>query len=204
MIADLDAVAAGAAAWLRIAKSGRRCFDDWLDVARALLVGRTEALKAAGTNAPVGSRYNAAIGLWLHDNGLGGITSQERYRALLVLDNLPAIEQWRSGLSEARGRQLNHPGAVWSAWKQATATEPRRQCVRSAKAHGYGKAIHWPPDALRRAATAIREARSIDTFILARRALEAAVRNETDLLALLEPPRKKQSSVTTDTSIHSA
>jgi hypothetical protein len=40
---------------------------------------------------------------------------------------------------------------------------------------------------VRRAATAIREANSNDIFLLARRALEAAIRNESDLLALSPP-----------------
>jgi hypothetical protein len=48
----------------------------------------------------------------------------------------------------------------------------------------YGRAIHWPQDALKRAAAAIREASS-DTFVLARRALEAAIRSEAALLVLL-------------------
>jgi hypothetical protein len=45
--------------------------------------------------------------------------------------------------------------------------------------------IYWPSDAVLRAATAIREANSTDIFVLARRTLEAAIRNEADLLALL-------------------
>lgn len=56
---------------------------------------------------------------------------------------------------------------------------------------GYGRPICWPSDAVRRAATAIREANSPDTFMLASRALEFAIRNEADLIELLptmKPP----------------
>jgi hypothetical protein len=42
---------------------------------------------------------------------------------------------------------------------------------------------------LKRAAAAIREARSNDTVVLAKVALSAAIRNEVDLLELLPDPR---------------
>jgi hypothetical protein len=61
--------------------------------------------------------------------------------------------------------------------------------------------VYWPQAHLQRAATAIRDARSNDTVVIAKRCLEAAIRNETDLVALLDPehfwprpsgdPRKK-------------
>jgi hypothetical protein len=186
-----DAVAAGTAAWARITEHGRKCWGDWLDVARALVIGRTEALKAAGTNRAVGTRYNRAMGEWLRDNGLDGINNQERYRALLVLEKLPAIEAWREALDETQRRRFNHPNAVWFAWRRATKTDTkhRQLVVLSAKATaqkcGYGRAIHWPQDTLQRAANAIRETRSNDCITLAKAALQAAVRNESDLLALL-------------------
>ena len=195
-----DQVAAGRAAWHRLRERERTTWQDWTAVANALVIGRSAALKAAGTNRAVGSRYNTAMGSWLRKHGLDGITNQERYRALLVLENLPAISAWRDGLAEARRRSLNHPGAVWAAWRRATtsaATQPRQRVVKvttPTTPRGYGRAVHWPSDALRRAATAIREASSTDTFVLARRALEAAIRSEDDLLALL-PPAARRSSV---------
>jgi hypothetical protein len=185
-----DQVAAGRAAWARLTEHGRRCWDGWVAVARALVIGRTAALKTAQTNSPVGSRYNAAMGVWLQANGLDGISNQERYRALLILENLDAISAWRDGLSEDRRRTLNHPGATWHAWRRATtsaATRPRQRVVtkKATTTRGYGRAVHWPQETLRRAARAVRACRSIDSIILARAVLESAIRNETDLLALL-------------------
>ena len=49
-----------------------------------------------------------------------------------------------------------------------------------------GKAIHWPQEPIRRAASAMRESRSNDLLILARVALQAAIRSEDDLFALLK------------------
>jgi hypothetical protein len=37
-------------------------------------------------------------------DGLADVAAQERYRAMLVLENLAAIETWRDGLDEARRR----------------------------------------------------------------------------------------------------
>jgi hypothetical protein len=49
-----------------------------------------------------------------------------------------------------------------------------------------GKAIHWLQEPIRRAASAMRESRSNDLLILARVALQAAIRSEDDLFALLK------------------
>ncbi len=97
-----DMVAEGRQAWQRLRQ--RATWADWLAVGRALLISRTEALKAAGTNRCVGTRYIA--GDWLRQNGLDDIAAQERYRLMLILEHLPAIEQWRGGLPESEQRKF--------------------------------------------------------------------------------------------------
>jgi hypothetical protein len=57
-------------------------------------------------------------------------------------------------------------------------------------------------DAIRRAASAIREVYSTD--VMARRALEAAVRNEDDLLELLPPDTVTMSALPQRTDVVSA
>ena len=81
-------------AWPRISDRGRKSFDDSLQVGHALAIGRTEALRAAGTNSPVGSKFNKAIGTWLAANGLDGVTAPERHRIGLVIEHLTAITSW--------------------------------------------------------------------------------------------------------------
>jgi hypothetical protein len=44
----------------------------------ALVIGRQESMKAAGTNAPFGKKYAAAIVVWRQQNGFDGLTRQER------------------------------------------------------------------------------------------------------------------------------
>jgi len=59
-----DAIAVGRVASARLRDRDRATWADWLDVARAIAIGRTAALKVAGTNCPVGTRYNTAMRNW--------------------------------------------------------------------------------------------------------------------------------------------
>jgi hypothetical protein len=134
--------------------------------------------------------------------------AQERYRALLCMKNLPAIETWRAGLDEAQRRRLNHPGAVWAHWRRSLkADQPslhRQHVVSGTKPHRTCRPIYWPQDAIRRAATALRECRSNDIFTLARIALEAALRCESDLIDLLPSDAAAMSALTPDERTSSA
>jgi hypothetical protein len=88
-------------------------------------------------------------GQWLRNNGLDGITPQERYRVILCIENLTMVEQWRAGLEEAQRRRLNHPGAILTHWRRSIKAEsaaPTRQCVRGAKPHRSGMPIFWPQE----------------------------------------------------------
>jgi hypothetical protein len=47
--------------------------------------------------------------------------------------------------------------------------------------------VFWPGDYVKRAGAVMKESRSTDLFVLARIALEAAIRNESDLAELVRP-----------------
>jgi hypothetical protein len=144
------------------------------------------------------------------------MNSWERYRALLCLENLQAIESWRDILDEAQRRRLNHPNAIWTHWRRSISAEASRQrqhvvATVTAKAarRGSNIAIRWPGTMLKRAAAAIREARSNDTIVLAKAALSAAIRTEVDLLELLPDPtpakpapRSIREAATTPLEVH--
>ena len=194
-----DAVSDGVAAWSRIRERERASWADRVAVGRALIIGRAVSLGTAETNRPVGSRYNRAMGQWLREHDLADINNQERYRCLLVLENLPAISAWRDGLDEAKRRRLNHPNAIWAHWRQSTKPAAPRQKVAedaspsqmvyaAAEAARRGKAIYRSQAALRRAHQAMLDAGSNDLLVLARKALESAIRNEADLVELLGLP----------------
>jgi hypothetical protein len=190
-----DVIGEAREAWSRIKGSARKNWDDWLAVGRALVVGRTEALKSAGTNRPVGTRYNRAMSEWLILNGLD-ISTSERYNILQIIEHFPSIEAWRNGLTAEQQRRYNSPSCVLNYWKRATkaATAPRHmaEARRATRKAANGRPVFWSQDALRRAVDAMRESRSTDWLILAKRALEAAVRDQEDVAALIDEPRPRK------------
>jgi hypothetical protein len=169
-----DAVAEGRSAWQRLCERERKSWSDWLLVGHASIAGRAEAMQQVKANRPLGSKYNRLFGEWLRENGFDSISNQARYRLVLVLEHPPEIEAWRESLDDVQRGRLNHPSAVWFAWKRATKAEaatPHRQHVvlRAApkpKKTGNGRPIHWNGDAIKRAAIAIREAYSTDFYVL--------------------------------------
>jgi hypothetical protein len=202
-----DTISEGVAAWSRIRECSRKSFDDWIAVAQALAVGRSQAMQEARANRPIGTSYVRAFGSWKRDCGFSDISPQETYRGLQVLEHLSEIRQWRDSLPESHRRRMNSPSACWHSWKRATKVEtgtPTRRCVKGTKPKGNGHAIHWNGDAIRRAASAIRETYSTDFFITARRALEAAVRNQADLVELLPPNTVAMSALPRRTDVVSA
>jgi hypothetical protein len=193
MTAHDDVVAAGAAAWVRLRDRQRLSWVDWVQVGLALQIGPSEALKAAGTNAPFGKVYTKFMTGWLRANGFDDINQQVRYRLLQCIENIIAIEKWRSGLDEQSRRKYNHPDSVWANWRRSTSITPSRcadprprpQFTGKAVNGSYHRPVHFGQDVIRRAGQAMREAWSNDVYKLAAVALHAAIRNEGDLLALL-------------------
>jgi hypothetical protein len=131
--------------------------------------------------------------------------AQERSRALLCMKNLPAIETWRAGLDEAQRRRLNHPGAVWVHWRRSLKVDqPSRIASMSLAARSCTGPAGRSTDRKMRSGeppTALRECRSNDTFTLARIALEAALRSESDLIDLLPSDAAAMSALTRRTHV---
>jgi hypothetical protein len=182
-----DQIAAARDAWVRICRRGQTTFDDWVLIGRAVAIGRAECLKIAGSNRPFGKKYTAAMGLWLANAGLDGIHQQERYWALKIVDNIAEIEAWRATLDDAGRRHFNHPQSIWTHWRRSLGAERSKPPPREQRRPRSGRAIFWGQDHIRRAAHAMRESRSSDYFVLARVALQAAIRTESDIEALLSP-----------------
>jgi hypothetical protein len=203
MTATNDPISDGRAAWQRIKTNSRTAWSDWVLIARCLEVARCEVLKIALTSSPVGSRYNAEMGRWLREHDLADVPAQTRYRCLQILKNLPAIEAWRESLSDTHRRRFNHPNCVWNHWQKsmikpnegAPARSGHQDVVQkvseaAAAARKGLRPVYWNQSAVRRSHEAMLASRSSDLLVLARLALEAAIRTEADLLALLEdrPP----------------
>jgi hypothetical protein len=81
----------------------------------------------------------------------------------------------------------------------------RQHVGNDTKPHrAYWRPIHLPQEMLRRAAAAIRESRSNDCVVLAKAALQAAIRNESDLGELLAPGAGAMSALIQKADIVSA
>ena len=193
MTDPVDDVAAGRAAWARL-RGDRKSWTDWLFVGRALQIGKGEAMKAAKTNRAVGTTYNRLMAQWLRENGLDGITAQERYRLQRILENLTEVGTWRNGLDDATRRRLNHPNSIWSHFRrrkteaERSAPAVRDHVVKPAMPHKNGaRPVYWPQHCVRAAHEAMLKSKSSDLLVLARVALEAAIRSENDLIELLSP-----------------
>jgi hypothetical protein len=198
MTEPVDGIAAGRAAWERIKGRDRATWGDWIDVARSLAIGRAETMKAANTNRPVGTTYNRLMGQWLKQHSLDDVGTQERYRALLILENLAEIETWRAGLDEAKRRAWNHPNSVWSHFRRRKQETDRAApaCKNFVKAsmqsHKNGaRPLYWPQHCVRAAHEAMLKSRSHDLLVLARVALEAAIPSADVLIDLLNEAKQQ-------------
>ena len=196
-----DDVAAGRAAWERIKSLSKPLFEDWMAIGRALIVGRAACMAAAKSNGPHGGPYNRLIRLWLDDNGLGDIDSHERTNAIHMIEHEVEIKVWRDGLSDVARRRANHPHTIIAHWRansspQKAGPKPEKRPYNGGashtRTHAMGRPVQWPQDVIRRAATALREAKSNDLFVVARAALDAAIRGEGDLAELHSEPKKRE------------
>jgi hypothetical protein len=186
---DSGTIEAGRAAWARL-RGDRKSWTDWLAVARAIEIGKAEVMKAAKTNRAVGTTYNRLMGEWLCNQGLEGVTASERFRLLKILEHLTEIGSWRNSLDEGKRRALNHPSSIWSHWRRSlkpAPSPPRQHLTERATSARQVRGVFWPQDALRRAHQAMLKSKSSDLLVLARAALESAIRCEADLVELLDP-----------------
>ena len=98
----------------------RRRWEDFMIIAEALDVGRTDVMRDLHTNQPTGRRYEKAMGEWLVANGFKEIDKGARCRLLECLRHREQIERWRTLLTDSERFKLNHPDAVLRRWKAAT------------------------------------------------------------------------------------
>jgi hypothetical protein len=98
----------------------RRSYEDWLLIADALQVGRTEVMRAVHTNKPTGGRYERAMGEWLFARSFHLIDKCTRNHLLECLQHRVEIAKWRACLTEAERFSFNHPTTVLRKWQAAT------------------------------------------------------------------------------------
>jgi hypothetical protein len=120
----------GQEAWQRHIQKGDATWNDWMAIGDALLIGRQDAMAAAETNQPIGSRYNSKFGSWLARHHFDNIDKGDRSHLIEVIDNRPAIEAWRATLTLTVRLRLSHPSSVLRKWKSGTEGNERKPTLR--------------------------------------------------------------------------
>src|SRR4029077_12347222 len=85
-------------AWARIKRTERRLFTDYIVVGEGLVAGRQWAMRVARTDRPEGAAYQAAFGEFLQRYGVHDLDKSDRKRLFDIIDELPAITEWRNAL----------------------------------------------------------------------------------------------------------
>jgi hypothetical protein len=91
-----------------------------LTVGEGLLAGRQWAMRQAGTNKPEGKGYVTAFAEWLKRYKLDDMDKSDRAKLLQLMEERPAVEEWRASLTDHERRSLNNPVMVWRKWTAAT------------------------------------------------------------------------------------
>jgi hypothetical protein len=134
-----DVVARGQEAWRRLHQE--HSWADWVAVGDAIRYGRHLAMLEARTNEPSGPRYQAAFAEWLIAKGFDTIDKATRSRLFDCLKHRIEIETWRETLPLNKRLQLNHPNAVWRAWRKSTISGTETVVARPSPTAKYKEEI---------------------------------------------------------------
>ena len=134
-----EIINAARAAWRHLKSDDKTDFQYWLKIGAALKLGREECLRTAGTNRPSGKRYAKTMNEWLKREHLGDIDQGDRSRLLELMDNLPAISEWRETLTQTERLRLNHPSSVLRKWQKATQRPEPRTNAQSQRTRGRAR-----------------------------------------------------------------
>src|SRR5262249_39686112 len=123
-------------------KAQSRMWSEWMIIGEGLLEGRRWAMQQAGTNRPEGKGYVTAFAEWLKRFRVDDMDKSDRAKLLQLMEERPAVEEWRATLTDDERRNLNNPIIVWRKWTAATRvkkSKPRSAGV-SATEHGRARA----------------------------------------------------------------
>jgi len=120
-------------AWDRIKRSHTKLWGEWMVVGEGLIEGRRWAMQQAGVQAPEGKGYTLAFGEYLKRYRLDDMDKSDRAKLLQLMEERPAIEEWRATLPTNQRRDLNNPTLVWRKWQADTK-------VKKPKPKGQGDA----------------------------------------------------------------
>jgi hypothetical protein len=129
--------------WGRVKKAQARMWGDWMTIGEGLLAGRQWAMHQASTNKPEGKGFIMAYSEWLKRFKVDDMDKSDRAKLLQIMEERPAVEEWRASLTLHERLRCNNPTVAWRKWTAATRVKkpkPRSAGV-SATEHGRARAI---------------------------------------------------------------
>ena len=78
---------------------------------------RATAMELAGKSEPSGKAYTVHFSHWLQEHHFHDIDKADRAKLMQMIEKLPELEDWRGTLAATTRQRLNHPSALWRAWK---------------------------------------------------------------------------------------
>jgi hypothetical protein len=103
-----------------IKRAQARMWGDWMTIGEGLMEGRNWAMQVAGANRPEGKGYVTAYAEWLKRYKVDDMDKSDRAKLLQLMEERPAVEEWRATLTDHERRNLNNPVVVWRKWTAAT------------------------------------------------------------------------------------
>jgi hypothetical protein len=130
------------AAWSRVKKAETRMWGEWMTIGEGLMEGRRWAMHQAGTNKPEGKGFVMAYSEWLHRYKVDDMDKSDRAKLLQLMEERPAVEEWRMTLTDPERRRLNNPIIVWRKWTAATRVKKPKPRTAGVSGTEHGRAQH--------------------------------------------------------------
>jgi hypothetical protein len=120
-------------AWSRVKNAQSKLWSEWMIIGEGLLEGRRWAMAQAGVNKPEGKGYVVAMGEWLVRYKVDDMDKGDRAKLLQLMEERPAVEEWRASLTDHERRNLNNPVVIWRKWTAMTRVRKPRPHPTSSK-----------------------------------------------------------------------
>jgi hypothetical protein len=127
-------------AWQRVKKAQSRMWGEWMTIGEGLLEGRRWAQHVAHTNRPEGKGFVMAYSEWLKRYKVDDMDKSDRAKLLQLMEERPAVEEWRATLTDYERRNLNNPIIVWRKWTAATRVKKPKPRTAGVAATEHGRA----------------------------------------------------------------
>jgi hypothetical protein len=97
-------------------------------------------MRQADVNAPEGKGYVIAFAEWLKRYKVDDMDKSDRAKLLQLMEERPAVEEWRASLTTHERLNLNNPTIVWRKWTADTRVKKPRKPTGNVPATEMGRA----------------------------------------------------------------